>query len=74
MADLTKEEQERLGLYTHRFKALRDKYFWLKEAHEHRKNTVGLESTPEEKAMIEDYREWAKYQSWNLEEQDITNE
>jgi|TARA_B110000914_G_C15167702_1_gene311357 hypothetical protein len=34
MADLTKEEQERLGLYTHRFKALWDKYFWLlKEAY-----------------------------------------
>ena len=49
MEELTKEEQERLGKYTHRYKALWDRYFWLKEAHEHRKNTIGLESTPEEK-------------------------
>ena len=52
MGKLTKEEQERLGKYTHRYKALWDRYFWLKEAHEHRKNTIGLESTPEEKKMI----------------------
>ena len=57
MEELTKEEQERLGLYTHRFKALWDRYFWLKEGHEHRKATIGLEETPEEKAMRLDYIE-----------------
>ena len=36
MEELTKEEQERLGLYTHRFKALWDNYFWAKEQIEHR--------------------------------------
>ena len=74
MGKLTEEEQERLGKYTHRYKALWDKYFWLKEAHENRKNTIGLESTPEEKKMIEEFKEWAKNQPWNLEEQDTTNE
>ena len=74
MADLTKEEQERLGLYTHRFKDLWDQYCLLKEAREHRKNTIGVDETPEEKAMRLDFKEWAKNQPWNLEEQDITNE
>ena len=73
MAGLTKEEQERLGLYTHRFKALWDKYFWLlKEAHQHRKNTIGLDPTPEEKIKIEEFKEWFKNQPWNQEE-DTTN-
>ena len=57
MEELTKEEQERLGKYTHRYKALWDNYFWKLEAHEHRKNTIGLDSTPEEKIMIEEYKE-----------------
>ena len=70
MEELTKEEHERLGLYTHRFKALWDNYFWLKEAQEHRKNTIGLDPTPEEKIMIEEYKEWAEKQPWNQEEQD----
>jgi len=74
MAKLTKEEQERLGKYTHRYKALWDRYFWLKEAHEHRKNTIGLESTPEEKKMIKEFKAWAAKQPWNLEEKDTTNE
>ena len=74
MEELTKEEQERLGKYTHRYKALWDRYFWLKEAHEHRKNTIGLESTPEEKKMIKEFKEWAAKQPWNLEEKDTTNE
>ena len=74
MGKLTKEEQERLGKYTHRYKALWDRYFWLKEAHEHRKNTIGLESTPEEKKMIKEFKEWAAKQPWNLEEQNVTNE
>jgi hypothetical protein len=43
---------EKLKKYTGRFQALWNQYFWLKEAHEHRKNTIGLESTPEEKALI----------------------
>ena len=73
MDELTKEEQERLGKYTHRYKALWDRYFWLKEAHEHRKNTIGLESTPEEKKMIKEFKEWAAKQSWNLEEQETTS-
>ena len=54
MEELTNEEQERLYLYTHRFKALWDKYFWLKEAHEHRKNTIGLDPTTEEKIKMEE--------------------
>ena len=74
MGKLTKEEQERLGKYTHRYKALWDRYFWLKEAHEYRKNTIGLESTPEEKKMIKEFKEWAAKQPWNLEEKDTTNE
>ena len=49
MEELTKEEQERLGKYTHRYKALWDNYFWQMEAREHRKNTIGLDPTPEEK-------------------------
>ena len=74
MEELTKEEQERLGKYTHSYKALWDNYLWKLEAHEHRKNTIGLESTPEEKIMIEEFKEWADKQPWNLEEQDTTNE
>ena len=73
MGKLTKEEQERLGKYTHRYKALWDRYFWLKKAHEHRKNTIGLESTPEEKKMIEEHTEWVNNQDWNQKE-DTTNE
>ena len=57
MEEYTNEEQERLDLYTHRFKALWDKYFWLKEAHEHRKNTIGLDPTPEEKIKMEECKE-----------------
>ncbi len=73
MGKITKEEKERLGKYTHRYKALWDRYFWLKEAHEHRKNTIGLESTPEEKRIMKEHTEWFKNQDWNLEEQDTTN-
>ena len=73
MADLTKEEQERLGLYTHRFKALWDNCFWQMEAREHRKNTIGLDPTPEEKIKIEEFKEWFKTQPWNLEEQNVNN-
>ena len=65
MAELIKK-------YTGEFQALLDRYFWLKEAHENRKNTIGLESTPEEKKMIEEFKEWAKNQPWNQEE-DTTN-
>ena len=72
MADLTKEEQERLSLYTHRFKALWDNHFFQMEAREHRKNTIGLDPTPDEKIMIEEHKEWFKKQSWNQEE-DTTN-
>ena len=42
MEKLTKEEQERLGLYTGRFQALWDNYFWAKEQIEHRKNTIRI--------------------------------
>ena len=73
MEKLTKEEQERLGLYTGRFQALWDNHFFQMEAREHRKNTIGLDPTPEEKIKIEEYKEWFKNQSWNLEEQDVTN-
>ena len=73
MGKLTKEEQERLGKYTHRYKALWDRYFWLKEAHEHRKNTIGLDPTPEEEKMIEEHTEWFNNQDWNQKE-DTTNE
>ena len=70
MEELTKEEQERLGKYTHRYKALWDNYFWKMEAHEHRKNTIGLASTPEEKIKIEELKEWFKNQCWDKEERD----
>ena len=33
MEELTKEEQQRLGKYTHRYKALWDNHFWKLEAH-----------------------------------------
>ena len=56
MEELTNEEQERLGLYSNRFKALWEQYFMLKEAREHRKNTIGLDHTPEEKSMIEELK------------------
>ena len=52
MEELTKEEQERLGLYTGRFQALWDNHFFQMEAREHRKNTIGLDPTPEEKIKI----------------------
>ena len=74
MEELTKEEQERLGSYTHSYKVLWDNYLWKLEAHEHRKNIIGLESTPQEKIMMEEFKEWADKQPWNLEEQDTTNE
>ena len=70
MADLTKEEQERLGLYTHRFKALWNNHFYQMEAREHRKNTIGLDPTPEEKIKIEELKEWFKNQCWDKEERD----
>jgi len=73
MEKLTKEEQERLGLYTGRFQALWDNYFFRMEAREHRKNTIGLDPTPEEKIKMEEFEEWAKKQPWNLEVQDVTN-
>jgi len=59
---------EELQKYTGRFQALWDNYFWAKEQIEHRKNTIGMEETPEEKAMRLDYMEWAKKQPWNQEE------
>ena len=59
---------EELKKYTGRFQALWDNYFWAKEQIEHRKNTIGMEETPEEKAMRLDYMEWAKKQPWNQEE------
>jgi len=64
---------EELKKYTGRFQALWDNYFWAKEQIEHRKNTIGMEETPEEKVMRLDYIEWAKNQPWNQEE-DTTNE
>ena len=44
--------------------------FRAKEQIEHRKNTMGMEETPEEKAMRLDFIEWAKNQPLNLQEQD----
>ena len=73
MEKLTKEEQERLGLYTGRFQGLWDNYFFRMEAREHRKDTIGLDPTPEEKIKMEEFEEWAKKQPWNLEVQDVTN-
>ena len=70
MEKLTKEEQERLGLYTGRFQALWDNHFFQMEAREHRKNTIGLDSTPEEKIKIKEHREWFNNQSWDKEERD----
>ena len=55
MAELIKK-------YAGRFQALWDNYFWAKEQIEHRKNTIGLESTPEEKIKMKEYVEWAKNQ------------
>ena len=65
---------EELKKYTGKFQALWDNYFWPKEQIEHRKNTIGMEETPEEKVMRLDFIEWAEKQSWNLEDQDTTNE
>ena len=59
---------EELTKYTGRFQALWDNYFWAKEQIEHRKNTIGMEETPEEEAIRLDYMEWAKKQPWNQEE------
>ena len=73
MEELINEEQERLDIYTHRFKDIWDNYFWQMEAREHRKNTIGLDPTPEEKIKIEEFKEWFKTQPWNLEEQNVTN-
>ena len=70
MEKLTKEEQERLGLYTGRFQALWDNHFFQMEAREHRKNTIGLDPTPEEKIMIEEHKEWFNNQSWDKKERD----
>ena len=57
---------EEVNKYTGMFQALWDNYFWAKEQIEHRKNTIGMEETPEEKAMRLDYIEWAKNQPLNL--------
>ena len=59
---------EELKEYTGRFQALWDNYFWAKEQIEHRKNTIGLDSTPEEKIKMKEFMEWAKKQHWNQEE------
>ncbi len=40
------------------------------EAREHRKNTIGLDPTPEEKIKIKEHREWFNNQSWDKEERD----
>ena len=65
--------EELIKKYTGRFQALWNNHFFQMEAREHRKNTIGLDPTPEEKIKIEEYKEWFKNQSWNLEEQDVTN-
>jgi len=44
--------------------------FRAKDQIQHRKNTIGMEETPEEKAMRLDFIEWAKNQPYNLHEQD----
>ena len=44
--------------------------FRAKEQIKHRKNTIGIGETPEEKAMRLDFIEWAKNQPYNLHEQD----
>ena len=44
--------------------------FRAKEQIEHRKNTMGMEETPEEKAIHLDFIEMAKNQPLNLQEQD----
>ena len=38
---------EELKKYTGRFQDFWDNYFWAKEQIEHRKNTLGLDPTPE---------------------------
>ena len=70
MEKLTKEEQERLGLYTGRFQALWDNHFFQMEAREHRKNTIGLDPTSEEKIKIEEFKEWFNNQCWDKKERD----
>ena len=44
--------------------------FRAKEQIENRKNTIGMEETPEEKAIHLDFIEMAKNQPLNLQEQD----
>jgi hypothetical protein len=61
---------DELKKYTGRFQALWDNYFWSKEQIEHRKNTIRLDSTPEEKIKMNEYMAWAKKQPWNLEQQE----
>jgi hypothetical protein len=40
------------------------------EAREHRKNTIGLDPTPEEKIKIEEFKEWFNNQCWDKKERD----
>ena len=63
MADLIKK-------YTGRFQALWNNHFHQMEAREHRKNTIGLDPTPEEEIKIEELKEWFKNQCWDKEERD----
>ena len=65
--------EELIKKYTGRFQALWNNHFFQMEAREHRKNTIGLDPTPEERIKIEEYKEWFNNQSWNLEEQNVTN-
>ena len=53
---------ELIKIYTGKFQALWDQYFWLKEARENRIKTIGLEEIPEEEAMRLDFIEWSKTQ------------
>ena len=45
----------KLEKYTGKFQALWDLYLLLKEAHKHRKNTIGLESTPKDKRIMKEH-------------------
>ena len=45
---------DELKKYTGRLQALWDNYFWSKEQIEHRKNTIRLDSTPEEKIKMKE--------------------
>ena len=49
---IERKDMEKLKKYTGKFQALRNQYFWLKEARGHGIKTIGLEETPEEKALI----------------------